>query len=281
MSDEEEECDCPAGAPGWLATFADLMSLLMCFFVLLLSFSEMNVPKFKQASGSLKNAFGVQRVVMADAIPKGNSTIMTEFSPGKPDLVQFDTLAQDFQINVPTIEEFEEKKAEEEEKIVEEKKEKLEEALQEDIAKGSVELEKVGKNVVLRIKEQASFPSGSDKFQKKFIPTLQRIMKSLRKVQGKITVAGHTDDVPINTGRFRSNWDLSSSRAVTVTQSFIRFGKMPKERFEVRGHADTQPLVKNRDAESRAKNRRVEIVIGMDKKEILERLVEKGYIEAL
>ncbi|MAF90868.1 MAG: flagellar motor protein MotB [Bdellovibrionota bacterium] len=281
MSDEEEECDCPAGAPGWLATFADLMSLLMCFFVLLLSFAEMNVPKFKQASGSLKNAFGIQRVVIADAIPMGNSTIMTEFSPGKPDLVQFDTLAQDFQINVPTLDEFEEKKEEEEQKIVDEKAQELEQALQEDIAKGNIELEKQGKNVVLRVKEQASFPSGSDKFQKQFIPSLQKIMKALKKVKGKITVAGHTDDVPIQSKKFRSNWDLSSSRAVTVTQAFIKYGKMPAERFEVRGHADTQPLVKNRDAESRAKNRRVEIIIGMDSKELLGKMVEAGYLKEL
>lgn len=281
MSDEEQDCECPAGAPGWLATFADLMSLLMCFFVLLLSFSEMNVPKFKQASGSLQNAFGVQKVIIADAIPKGNSTIMTEFSPGKPDLVQFDTLAQNFQISVPTLEEFEEKKKAEEEKIADEKKEKLEKALQEDIAKGSVEVEKQGKNVVLRIKEQASFPSGSDKFQKEFLPSLQRIMKSLQEISGQISVAGHTDDIPIQTARFRSNWDLSASRAATVTQAFIKYGKMPKERFEVRGYADTRPLIENKDAASRAKNRRVEIIIGMDSKQLLEKMVEAGYLKEL
>ena len=86
MSEEEappkEEQD--AGAPAWVMTFADLMSLLMCFFVLLLAFSEMDVQKFKTLSGSMKQAFGVQRQIKADEIPKGTSIIAQEFSPGVP-----------------------------------------------------------------------------------------------------------------------------------------------------------------------------------------------------
>lgn len=81
---EDNECpECPQ-LPGWLATFADLMSLLMCFFVLLLSFSEMDVQKYKRVAGSMKFAFGVQREVQAKQIPKGTSIIAQEFSAGKP-----------------------------------------------------------------------------------------------------------------------------------------------------------------------------------------------------
>ena len=82
-----EECDCPPceeGLPPWLATFADMMALLMCFFVLLLSFAEMDVLKFKQVAGALKLAFGVQRIVKATEIPKGTSVIAQQYSPGKP-----------------------------------------------------------------------------------------------------------------------------------------------------------------------------------------------------
>lgn len=74
MDDEEEKKDKPEEpAAGWIMTFADLMSLLMCFFVLLLSFSEMDVQKYKQIAGSMKIAFGVQRIVPAHEIPKGTS----------------------------------------------------------------------------------------------------------------------------------------------------------------------------------------------------------------
>ncbi len=81
---DDNDCpECPQ-LPGWLATFADLMSLLMCFFVLLLSFSEMDVQKYKRVAGSMKFAFGVQREVQAKQIPKGTSIIAQEFSAGKP-----------------------------------------------------------------------------------------------------------------------------------------------------------------------------------------------------
>ena len=80
---EEEECPkCPpAGAPAWMATFADMATLLMAFFVLILSFAEFNVPKFKQISGSLREAFGVQKVVPVVEQPKGTTVISLEFSP--------------------------------------------------------------------------------------------------------------------------------------------------------------------------------------------------------
>ena len=83
IEEEEEECPkCPpVGAPAWMATFADMATLLMAFFVLILSFAEFNVPKFKQISGSLKNAFGVQRLVPVVEQPKGTTVLSLNFSP--------------------------------------------------------------------------------------------------------------------------------------------------------------------------------------------------------
>ena len=92
----EEECPkCPpAGAPAWMATFADMATLLMAFFVLILSFAEFNVPKFKQISGSLKEAFGVQKVVPVVEQPKGTTIIALEFSPNPSPSIS-ETLRQD------------------------------------------------------------------------------------------------------------------------------------------------------------------------------------------
>ncbi|MFT7129910.1 MAG: chemotaxis protein MotB, partial [Gammaproteobacteria bacterium] len=85
----DEAADCPAcpppGAPGWMGTFADLMSLLMCFFVLLLSFAEMDAMKFKRLAGSMAQAFGVQNKLDLKDPPKGTSIIAQEFSPGRPE----------------------------------------------------------------------------------------------------------------------------------------------------------------------------------------------------
>ena len=83
VEEQEEECPkCPPqGAPAWMATFADMATLLMAFFVLILSFAEFNVPKFKQISGSLKNAFGIQRVIPVVEQPKGTTILSLNFSP--------------------------------------------------------------------------------------------------------------------------------------------------------------------------------------------------------
>ena len=90
-----KKCKCPPpGAPAWMTTFADLMSLLMCFFVLLLAFSEMDVLKFKQLAGSMKYAFGVQHQIEVQDIPKGTSIIALEFRPGKPDDTPIQVLNQ-------------------------------------------------------------------------------------------------------------------------------------------------------------------------------------------
>ena len=94
MSDEED-CNCPPeGLPQYMGTFADLMALLMCFFVLLLSFSEMDVLKFKQIAGSMKFAFGVQNKVEVKDIPKGTSIIAREFSPSKPQPTVIEAIMQ-------------------------------------------------------------------------------------------------------------------------------------------------------------------------------------------
>ncbi len=98
LDEEQDEQECPkcppAGAPAWMATFADMATLLMAFFVLILSFAEFNVPKFKQISGSLKEAFGVQKVVPVVEQPKGTTIIALEFSPNPSPSIS-ETLRQD------------------------------------------------------------------------------------------------------------------------------------------------------------------------------------------
>ncbi|MBV1843418.1 flagellar motor protein MotB, partial [Photobacterium ganghwense] len=91
--EEEHKCP-PPGLPQWMGTFADLMSLLMCFFVLLLSFSEMDVLKFKQIAGSMKFAFGVQNMLEVKDIPKGTSVIAQEFRPGRPEPTPIEVIMQ-------------------------------------------------------------------------------------------------------------------------------------------------------------------------------------------
>jgi len=241
-------------------TFADLMTLLMCFFVLLLAFSEMDAAKFKQLSGSMKDAFGVQAEIEVRTIPKGTSVIAQEFSPGKPDQTVLNQVRQ-FTIdsNRNTLDALDR-----ELKAINETREharRLRMALKEEIKKGSVSIQTVGMKVIVHIMENASFNSGLADVRPAFLPALTKIAELIDNNSGEVTISGHTDNVPIANTRFRSNWDLSTSRAVSVAHQLLKTSKLNPENMMVTGHADTRPHATNDSAENRAKNRRVDISI--------------------
>lgn len=278
------------GAPPWMATFADLMSLLMCFFVLLLSFSEMDAQKYKLIAGSMKQAFGVQNQVNVQDIPKGTSIIAQEFSPGRPDptpinTVQQQTTDQDLQtldvldrdpgtnpekslteLNPDEAQELLEKVLEE---LVEETRQDadaLANALSDEINQGMVDIETAGRSITIRIREKGSFQSASAALHLDFVPVMAKLRSALVDIEGDIAVEGHTDNIPISTALFRSNWDLSAQRALSVAHELLEFDELVDDRFLVVGHADTQPHMDNDTAENRAANRRVEIIVrqGLD-----------------
>ncbi len=281
---EEVECpDCPAGIPAWVMTFADLMSLLMCFFVLLLSFSEMDALKFKRLAGSMAQAFGVQNQLNVDDIPKGTSIIAQEFSPGIPEPTPINEIYQstreitestlDFKeteifdveqgaknqtqgVTLPIVEKLEE--------LIQETQsdaDALSDELQVQIVRGEIEIETEGRTIVVRINEQGSFRPGTAELSPDYYPILAIIRETIAKREGAVNVEGHTDDTSINTGRFRSNWDLSALRAVSVAQELFIDNVLDSSRFSVTGFADNHPLVPNNSEENRNRNRRVEIVI--------------------
>lgn len=286
-SSEEEA----GGGAGWLATFADLMSLLMCFFVLLLSFSEMDLEKYKQIAGSMKEAFGVQKEVKADAIPKGTSIIAKEFSPGRPETTALNVVRQNTtDSNKQTLDVLDRKKGTELEKqlanltdkeaaeVLEKQLQKLlaetetdanrlKESLKNEIDKGMIDVKNEGRNITIRIREFGSFGSASATLRPGFVPVLGKIRAVLADVDGQISVEGHTDSIPISTAFFKSNWGLSASRALSVIEELRKGqGTVDDNRFVVVGHAANKPLVNNLTRENRAANRRVEIIIrqGMD-----------------
>jgi len=163
IEEEEEECPkCPpVGAPAWMATFADMATLLMAFFVLILSFAEFNVPKFKQISGSLKNAFGVQRVVPVMEPPKGTTVLSLNFSPSPdPALIKeitqqtTETLKPEVQTKVEQGKGAEGGEAGGEGDGAGKMLETIELAdqLQSAIDRGDVEIESLGENVVVNFK---------------------------------------------------------------------------------------------------------------------------------
>jgi chemotaxis protein MotB len=268
-----DECPkCPQGLPPWLATFADLMSLLMCFFVLLLSFAEVDAQRFKKMAESMKDAFGVQREIPAIEVVKGTSVIMQEYSPGKPEPSPIQELRQmtsemerDFlQREEHQDVDIEEAKAAiqaELEREVQAQANELQEMFQDQISEGLIDVEAEATNIIIRIREKGSFPSGRANLNPEFFEVISNITDVVASTPGKIVVAGHTDNIPISTRRFRSNWELSSARAVTVVHAMLSNANIAEDRFLIQGYADSQPLVANDTAENRAINRRVELVI--------------------
>lgn len=271
----EDECQCPEpepGIPAWLPTFADLMSLLMCFFVLLLSFSQMDAMEFKRLAGSMRESFGVQKKLKVNDVPKGTSIIAQEFSPGRPEPTPINEIWQKTdELEQPSLD-FQGdggagdradviKKLEKLVKATEQDAMDLAAALKDQISAGEVEIETRGRQIIIRIKEKGAFSSGSASLTGSYYKALKKLGNIMAVKQGDIAVQGHTDNIPIRTDRFRSNWDLSSARAASVTHELLRSDKMPPERFTVTGYGSTRPMLDNKTAANRAGNRRVEIVI--------------------
>ena len=295
----EEECPkCPPeGLPAWMGTFADLMSLLMCFFVLLLAFSEMDVLKFKQIAGSMKFAFGVQNKIEVKDIPKGTSVIAMEFRPGRPDPTPIENIQQqtiemtqqmlEFQAGdedsaggrqkqrgtqrggsaqqTSTDQSSTPSQAQAQQQEINELMKKVAQQLQKQILDGSIEMESLGQQITIRIRENGSFSAGSAFLQPQFRPILRTIGELLVDMPGEIEISGHSDSQQISNELYRSNWDLSAQRAVAVAEEIRKAPGFDEGRMLVVGKADTAPLADNSDPSVRNRNRRVEISINQGK----------------
>jgi len=178
IEEEEEECPkCPpVGAPAWMATFADMATLLMAFFVLILSFAEFNVPKFKQISGSLKNAFGVQKIVPIVEQPKGTTVLSLNFSPSPAKSVTNEMTQQTTETTKPELESQTKTKDSDGSGEKQSDAEDLVKALQEAVARGDIQVETLGENVVVNFT-----PTEAD--QKDLPQLLQQTLNAIEKAK--------------------------------------------------------------------------------------------------
>lgn len=273
----EEEDEGPAD--GWMTTFSDLMSLLLCFFVLILSMAEIDIVRYKQLADSMSEAFGVQQQLQLESVPKGTSVVSTEFRPGIPDetivdVVQQETVDQDknsLRIGNPDSPESVEKDIRDEVLTYDEvmaliketqlDAEMLRRLLKKEIKEGQIDVESTARTILIRIREKGSFASGSALLNSSFVGVIDKIARALTQIEGRIAVEGHTDNVPINTFTFPSNWDLSAARSVAVVRRMLNIAPLEPTRVTASGFADTRPQAINSTFEGRARNRRVEIVV--------------------
>jgi len=241
--------------PAWIVTFADLATLLLTFFILLLSFAEMDIEKYKAMANSMSMAFGSANVLGDDI---GGSPIT---------LVESDTVS----LPEPT-----ESQAREPEFIDERAPDsattvisggvldlasRMIGELENEVASGALSVNYDKNKVVIRFSEEATFRSGQASIKPEMIPIIERVVGVLAGCTGDVLVSGYTDDRPISSSRYRSNWDLSAARAVSVVHELVMSRQVPAERVVAAGRAETNALAPNDTPENRALNRRVEIAI--------------------
>ena len=253
------------GIPAWVVTFADLMSLLMCFFVLLLSFSEIDAQKFKQIAGELSKAFGVQREVPALEIPQGTSPIFDKFSPAPPEPTVVNEVKQtttDVQPEIQTLKSPEEKAIEESiQEQMDANMARILDVLEPAILDGRINVSEDQRRIIIRIEEKGSFASGSAQLTWEFEGLLLDMAEVLADMPGDLAIEGHTDNRPIAGYCMKDNWDLSAQRAIAVVRTLQENYQVDPARMIAGARAEYQPKGDNETAEGRSANRRTEVVI--------------------
>ena len=244
---EAEDHVCEEGAPAWLATMGDLMSLLLVFFVLMLSFANTDKQLFLQAMGSIQNALGVIEDNPGQFELKSTSLIEWSEDKSTPflDVVQVDSSEQ-----APTMDQ----------KIMQE----VQQAIAESNLSRIVEAESSERGVIVRVKGGALFKPGSDKLLPVSFVFLDEVIRITEEFPYELSIEGHTDDSPIATPRFPTNWHLAAARSIAVLRYMIDAGDIDASRVAASGYGSTRPLVPNDSPENRAVNRRVEFVYKRD-----------------
>ncbi len=228
------------GAPAWMATFADMSTLLLTFFVLLLSFANMDAQKFREMLGSVKDAFGVQKETVGFYQAKSSEVFdISADTQGAEGEDEGDGKRNDELLSM-------------------EQALSVLQAMFEEVGEG-VEVVMEEEGVTVRVDGKLLFPSGEAEFKPGAETVLNRVAELLQKYTFDLYILGHTDSVPIQTPRFPSNWELSSARAAAALRFMVGRGISPQRLVSV-GFADSRPIAPNDAYEGRSRNRRVEFL---------------------
>jgi chemotaxis protein MotB len=226
-------------AERWLLTYADLITLLMVFFVVLYSMSQADSVKFHRISAALEQAFNL------DVLQGHNTNGVNEGSP---------------EVTTPVADLFNTPDHAAEVARLQEKIQQAATTTGSDQTP-SVEVGSDKEGVVIRLSGSYLFDSGRAELKPNSLGILESIAAELRALPNDVRVDGHTDSTPIDSPRYATNWELSAARAITVTRYLTESGGIPAARLTAAGYGEYRPLVPNDTREHRALNRRVEIHI--------------------
>lgn len=231
----------------WLISYADFITLLFAFFVVMFASSQSDKGRAQQVSDSVKKALEGDKMKTVlqvlwggsiDNVGKGNAMMR---GPGGAQKAPEEEKKQKLAELLPSL------------KV-------LSDELKTQIDTGRINISMQQRGLVVSFNQAALFPSGEDAVSAEGEKDLQKVAEAIEKLPNPVRLEGHTDSVPISTSRFRSNWELSAARSIAVMQLLSQDGE-PRERMSIAGYADVAPVASNDTEEGRAKNRRVDIVI--------------------
>jgi chemotaxis protein MotB len=231
----------------WLISYADFITLLFAFFVVMFASSHADQKKAKQMSASVKEAIeqGSMPKALMEMLGRKRPP-MTDVAKQEKDEATVEPVNQDPAMAalaelVPSLE-------------------ALTNSLKSEIDSGKVSINMEPRGLVVSLKEAAFFPPAGDSIQPDAFPIIGKIADSMLRLPNKVLLEGHTDSTPIHNGRFRSNWDLSAARAIAMLNVLADQFEVPRGRMSVSGYAENVPVSGNETAEGRQKNRRVDVV---------------------
>jgi chemotaxis protein MotB len=232
----------------WLISYADFITLLFAFFVVMFASSQADKGRAQEVSDSVKRALEGEKLSSmlaavlggaVDNVGKGNAMMR---GPGGTQRSRDEKKELKMAELVPSM------------KV-------LTEELKDEIAAGRIHISMEARGLVVSFQQAALFPSGEDVVAPGAIGPMEKVAHAIAKLPNPVRLEGHTDSVPIKTARFRSNWELSAARSIATMELLAtRFG-LPRERMSIAGYANVAPVASNDAEEGRAKNRRVDIVI--------------------
>ncbi|EQB87776.1 chemotaxis protein MotB [Clostridium punense] len=226
----------------WLGTYSDTVTLLLTFFVLLYSFSTVDAQKFRQISNSFQSIF-----------------------TGKADdsMLEFNIASGEAPIVGTTDPISDASKENQEKKLYDD----IKAFIHENNLENDVNIYENNKGINIELKEAIIFDTGKSDLRSDSLGVLDKVNEMINKVNTNVIIEGHTDNVPIKTSQYPSNWHLSSARALSVLDYFlVTKGQKNPERFSAQAYGEFSPIVSNDTPEHRAMNRRVNIIIVSNKK---------------
>jgi chemotaxis protein MotB len=235
----------------WLVSYADFITLLFAFFVVMFASSQTDKSRAKQVSQAVEKALkdgrsvsippAVAKILGGTVDDTGQGNAQMKGPGGAQRATKEDPLPEVMELaaslNV------------------------LSRQLEKEIKAGSVEVSLQPRGLVVSLKQAAFFPSGTDVLDPAAYPVLEKLADALKPISNPVRVEGHTDAIPIHSARFRSNWELSAARSIAMMEALTTQFDIQRDRMAIVGYADTVPIASNDTAEGRARNRRVDLVI--------------------